>query len=97
MTSECGPTGKYCYMAYENVCPRCEECIACGDCQCEDDPVEMTEKMALGIVGLAIIYELVKPGRASKVRSMIEAIGRVLPCDIGKPVDPGRESTEVQD
>lgn len=46
MTSKCGPTGKYCYMAFENVCPRCEECIACGDCQCEDDPVEMTEKIS---------------------------------------------------
>jgi hypothetical protein len=89
-----------------NGCEEADECVFDRECpfyapgceQFEDDndPMDLTEKMATAMIGLAIITELVRPGRASALASVIEAVGRVLPCGIGKPVDPGRESTEVR-
>lgn len=40
----------------------------------DEEPLEITEKMALGIVGIAIIYELVKPERRGIVAKMIDGI-----------------------
>lgn len=69
-------------------CERADQCKFDPNCSfyapgCEqfeeESPLEMTEKMLGGIMAIAIIYELVKPGRVGMVRKMIDAIVAKIP------------------
>lgn len=95
MTNLCGPAGKYCISAGENLCPNCDECIACHACGCEEE-ITLADKVATAIEVVALVTWLIRPGNrtAELIRAYDKSVRETIARAMGVPIPKSEPEPE---